>query len=92
MISMGGTSYISIEKYLENHAEITKITLCLDSDNEGNFFSQKIREKFGENYEINRHVPEEKDFNEELLILTEESSDKNVNSVRQDIIGEDCMV
>ncbi len=67
LISMGGTSYIPIEKYLERYPEICKITLCLDSDDEGIFFSQKIREKFGDNYEINRHIPKGKDFNEELI-------------------------
>lgn len=38
---------LPIEKYLENHSEITKLILCLDSDDEGNFFAQKIKEKFG---------------------------------------------
>lgn len=67
LLSMGGTSYIPIEKYLERNPEITKITLCLDADDEGQFFAQKIREKFGESYELKSHIPKGKDFNEELI-------------------------
>jgi hypothetical protein len=67
MLSMGGTSYIPIEKYLKKNPNISNLILCLDSDDEGNFFSQKIREKFGEKYEVARHIPKGKDFNEELI-------------------------
>lgn len=69
MISMGGTSYIPIEKYLERYPEITNITLCLDSDDEGKLFSQKIKEKFADDYKICRHMAKGKDFNEELISL-----------------------
>lgn len=69
LLSMGGTSYIPIEKYLERNPQITKITLCLDADDEGQFFAQKIKEKFGEGYEFKSHVPKGKDFNEELTNL-----------------------
>ena len=75
MISMGGTSYIPIEKYLERYSEITNITLCLDSDDEGAFFLQKIREKFGENYDLKSHLPKGKDFNEELVNMLSKTSD-----------------
>lgn len=68
MISMGGTTYIPIERYLEQNPNIKSLILCLDSDDEGNFFSQKIREKFGDKYSrIARHIPKGKDFNEELV-------------------------
>jgi hypothetical protein len=80
MISMGGTSYIPIEKYLVRYPEITNITLCLDSDDEGNFFSQKIREKFGDQYEIARHIPKGKDFNEELIRFA-----NSINNVTSDL-------
>lgn len=69
LLSMGGTSYIPIEKYLERNPEIKKITLCLDADDEGQFFAQKIKEKFGEDYEFRMHIPKRKDFNEELVYL-----------------------
>jgi len=72
MISMGGTSYIPIEKYLEKNTKISNLILCLDSDDEGNFFSQKIREKFGGKYGVARHMPKGKDFNEDLVDFVED--------------------
>jgi len=90
LISMGGTSYIPIEKYLEKYPEIINITLCLDSDDEGHFFSQKIREKFGENYEICCHAPKGKDFNVELIDFI--SSNNNIHCEQCNIIAEDYMV
>lgn len=71
MISMGGTSYIPIENYLKKNSNINKMILCLDSDKEGHFFSGKIRERFGEAYEILKHVPRHKDFNEDLVAVCE---------------------
>jgi len=37
-------NYIRIEKYLEKNPNITNLILCLDSDDEGNFF-HRILEK-----------------------------------------------
>ena len=92
MISMGGTSYIPIEKYLKRYPEITNITLCLDSDDEGNFFSQKIREKFGDDYEISKHIPKGKDFNEELIDVIKNSTSMTVKASESTIIEDECVV
>ena len=72
MLSMGGTTYIPIENYLKKNKNIKKMILCLDSDKEGHFFSGKIKERFGEKYEILKHVPKKKDFNEDLVAVCEE--------------------
>ena len=84
LISMGGTSYIPIEKYLERYPDICKITLCLDSDDEGLFFSQKIKEKFGEKYDISCHIPKGKDFNDELITSI------NIHNANSKIIVEEA--
>lgn len=67
LLSMCGTSYITIEKYLEKNPQIKKIILCLEANDEGQFFAQKIKEKFGETYEFKSHIPKGKDFNEDLV-------------------------
>ncbi|MBN4074801.1 DUF3991 domain-containing protein [bacterium AH-315-E09] len=67
MISLGGMSYLPIEKYLAKYTNITNIITCLDADVEGQAFAQRIREKFGDKYEMASHMPEQKDFNEELI-------------------------
>ena len=89
LLSMGGTSYIPIEKYLKRYPEIINIILYLDSDDEGNFFSQKIRERFGDDYEISRHEPKGKDFNEDLIIFFSNNVGENTKDNELEIsIGE----
>jgi hypothetical protein len=92
MISMGGTSYITIEKYLEKNTNITNLILCLDFDDEGNFFSQKIRGKFGEKYEVARHIPKGKDFNEELVRIIKEREGQSLSTREQMEMEEECVV
>lgn len=67
MISMGGTSYLPIDYYTSKHPNIKKMILCLDNDDEGHFFSQQIRERYGDSFHISKHVPTLKDFNEDLI-------------------------
>lgn len=88
LISMGGTSYIPIDKYLERNSKISKLILCLDSDDEGHFFSQKIKERFGDDYEICCHLPKGKDFNEELIhtILNVKNISK-VSDIKEEIMS-----
>ncbi|SKC77841.1 DUF3991 domain-containing protein [Maledivibacter halophilus] len=69
MISMGGTSYLPIEYYTSQHPAIKKMILCLDNDQEGHFFSQQIQERFGERFQILKHLPTAKDFNEDLIVM-----------------------
>lgn len=93
LISIGGTSYIPIDKYLDRNSEISKLILCLDSDDEGHFFSQKIKERFCVEYEIYCHIPKGKDFNEELLnSISYNSNIRNHNVIEQNIISDDYMV
>ncbi|MGV8150045.1 MAG: DUF3991 domain-containing protein [Alkaliphilus sp.] len=75
MVSLGGMSYLPIEKYLDKHKNITNIITCLDADVEGQAFAQRIREKFGKKYEMASHLPEEKDFNEELIVVLSKKAD-----------------
>ncbi len=75
MISMGGTSYLPIEYYINQYPNIKKMILCLDNDEEGHFFSQQIRERYGDKFKISKHVPNGKDFNEDLINLHKQLSD-----------------
>jgi hypothetical protein len=75
MISMGGTSYLPIEYYTNKHPTIKKMILCLDNDEEGHFFSWQIRERYGKDFQISKHVPVHKDFNEDLINTHEHLKD-----------------
>ncbi|MBC2579407.1 DUF3991 and toprim domain-containing protein [Clostridium sp. DJ247] len=68
-ISLGGVADKALEYYLKENPNITKIMLCLDNDESGHFACQQIREKYRDRYKIVRHLPQGKDFNEQLLNL-----------------------
>ncbi|ERI90688.1 toprim domain protein [Clostridiales bacterium oral taxon 876 str. F0540] len=69
-ISLGGVSDKALEYYLNENPNIKKIMLCLDNDEAGHFACQQIREKYRDRYKIVRHLPEGKDFNEQLLNMS----------------------
>lgn len=61
---------IAIENYLEKHKEITKIYLCLDSDDAGRNASKALQTILGSKYEIIDRQPLKcKDYNEYLCYL-----------------------
>lgn len=66
-ISLGGVADKALEYYLKENPNINKIMLCLDNDEAGHFACQQIREKYRDKYKILRHIPQGKDFNEQLL-------------------------
>ncbi|RJP58063.1 MAG: hypothetical protein C4541_08515, partial [Candidatus Auribacter fodinae] len=67
MVSLGGLSDKALERYLKDYPSITQITLCLDNDEAGRFASEQIKNKYHLNYEISRHIPKAKDWNEDLI-------------------------
>lgn len=66
-ISLGCVADKALDYYLKENPNIKKIMLCLDNDEAGHFACQQIREKYRDRYKIVRHLPEGKDFNEQLL-------------------------
>lgn len=78
MLSMGGTAYLPIDYYTRKYPTIKRMILCLDNDDEGHFFSQQIRERYGDRFHIAKHSPVNKDFNEDLIQFhQQETLDKN---------------
>jgi hypothetical protein len=69
-ISLGGVCDLALERFLNEYPEITKITLGLDNDEAGRFACEQIRQKYSDRYSIRRHLPENKDFNDDLLKLS----------------------
>lgn len=69
-ISLGGVCDLALERFLNEHPEITVITLGLDNDDAGRFACEQIRQKYYDRYRIQRHIPENKDFNDDLLRLS----------------------
>jgi len=69
-ISLGGVCDLALERFLNEHLGITEITLGLDNDEAGRFACEQIRQKYSDRYSMRRHLPENKDFNDDLLKLS----------------------
>ena len=67
MISLGGVSDKAMNGFLKNQSNIERIVLCLDNDDAGNMACKNLNEKYHTKYEILRHTPMAKDFNEDLM-------------------------
>jgi len=67
-ISLGGTSFIGLKRFLQDHPDVTGIVACLDNDDTGNRRSRKLMEEYAaKGYKTYRQAPENKDFNDDLL-------------------------
>jgi hypothetical protein len=68
-ISLGGVCDVALERFLNEHPKIYQITLGLDNDEAGRFACEQIRQKYSDRFIIRRHLPENKDFNDDLIKL-----------------------
>ncbi len=87
-IFLGGVADKALEYYLKENPNITKIMPCLDNDEVGHFACQQIREKYRDRYKILRHMPQGKDFNEQLLNINK-LYDKTAENTLPHIVAED---
>lgn len=67
LLSLGGVGDIALIQYLEDHPEITKISLGLDNDKAGNEACEQIYKQYSSKYQVERIQIKEKDFNETLI-------------------------
>jgi hypothetical protein len=69
-ISLGGTSFLGLDRFLSEHPQIRAVVACLDNDGTGNRRSEKLMEEYAaKGYHTGRDTPAAKDFNEDLLNL-----------------------
>jgi DNA primase len=67
-LSLGGTSDVALDSYLERHRGISKLILCLDNDDAGQTATEKLNTKYSAlGYEVKIIAPQGKDFNEDLI-------------------------
>lgn len=66
-LSLGGVEDKALIRYLNDHPEIRKVFLCLDSDEAGEKASRRIAEEMSEELAVVRLKPVLKDWNEVLL-------------------------
>jgi hypothetical protein len=75
-ISLGGTSFLGLDRFLRERPEIREIVSCLDNDATGERRSRKLTAEYGaKGYVVERSAPNAKDFNENLLNFMPEETD-----------------
>jgi hypothetical protein len=75
-ISLGGTSFLGLDRFLSEHREVREIVSCLDNDVTGDRRSLKLAEEYGaRGCAVRREAPEAKDFNEDLVNFSRERED-----------------
>jgi hypothetical protein len=78
-ISLGGTSFLGLDRFLAENPQITGIVACLDNDATGNRRSVKMMEEYTEKgYDVERETPVSKDFNDDLINLREEEMEEEM--------------
>lgn len=78
LLSLGGTSDVALEHYLNNHENVKKIVVCLDNDEAGRTAGKKISQKYKDKYVITRLSYSGKDLNDSLI-----SASKDLNEYAQ---------
>ncbi len=75
-VSLGGTSFLGLDRFLTEHPEVREIVSCLDSDATGERRSVKLADEYAaKGYAVEREAPAAKDFNEDLVNFQEEMED-----------------
>jgi len=75
-LSLGGVSFLGLDRFLAENPQITSIVACLDNDETGERMSNKLTNEYAsKGYIVYRDVPTEKDFNEDLLILRQQEQE-----------------
>lgn len=75
-VALGGVTDKALERYLEDHKDIRQITVCTDGDEAGENAAERIKVKYGADYEIVRESSRHKDFNEDLVDFRQEEEFK----------------
>ena len=67
-LSLGGLNFLAMDGFLEMHPEITTIRLCLDNDELGRKFTERMVERYGGERQVeDTPPPTGKDYNDSLM-------------------------
>ncbi len=73
-----GTSIQPVVKMLERMPQIHTVLLCMDNDEAGHTASQRMKTQLEVNYTMERLVPENKDWNDDLTGIREQKCEVTV--------------
>ena len=77
--------FISIQPVLQMSEQVPQldtILLCLDNDEAGHQASRRMREQLDARYSVERLIPENKDWNDDLTLSAENAQGFSMNEMR----------
>lgn len=77
-----GTSIQPVLQMLEQVPQLDTILLCLDNDEAGHQASRRMREQLEMRYSVERLIPENKDWNDDLTLSGENAQGFSMNEMR----------
>lgn len=77
-----GTSIQPVLQMLEQAPQLDTILLCLDNDEAGHQASRRMREQLEMRYSVERLIPENKDWNDDLTLSIENAQGFAMNEMR----------
>lgn len=77
-----GTSIQPVLQMLEQAPQLGTILLCLDNDEAGHQASRRMREQLEMRYSVERLIPENKDWNDDLTLSAENAQGFSMNEMR----------
>lgn len=89
MISLGGVSDKALRGFLDNSPGINTIVLCLDNDEAGLNACLRISIKLQDDYQMRRHSPRGKDFNDDLISTKQEEVNYRVREPPEDTMEDE---
>ena len=77
-----GTSIQPVLQMLEQVPQLDTVLLCLDNDAAGHQASRRMREQLEARYSVERLIPENKDWNDDLTLSAENAQGFSMNEMR----------
>jgi len=77
-----GTSIQPVLQMLEQAPQLDTVLLCLDNDEAGHQASRRMREQLEARYSVERLIPENKDWNDDLTLSDENAQGFAMNELR----------
>ena len=77
-----GTSIQPVLQMLEQVPQLDTVLLCLDNDEAGHQASRRMREQLDARYSVERLIPENKDWNDDLTLNSENAQGFVMNEMR----------
>lgn len=85
MLSLGGLTSVALNRYLNDNPNIEKINLCLNNDDRGLEATEDLAAKYRDNFTIEIKLPKLKDWNEDLISISEAIKKTSKPNIKRNI-------